>query len=59
LKGLLRTKTDPKDLGAALQTQLGINLSLASLVVQPPAVKGASHGIGHQLGALGVGHGHM
>lgn len=56
LIGLLKTVEDPQDLEARLQTQLGSNLSLMSLAQR--VVKGASHGIGHQLGPLGVGHGH-
>jgi alcohol dehydrogenase class IV len=56
LIGLLKTIEDPQDLDARLQTQIGSNLSLASLAQR--VVKGASHGIGHQLGPLGVGHGH-
>jgi alcohol dehydrogenase class IV len=53
--GLLETKKDPNDLEARLKCQLGSNLSMTGLYEN--VWKGASHGIGHQLGPQGVGHG--
>jgi alcohol dehydrogenase class IV len=55
VNGLLRTKGNPEDLDARLQCQLGSNLSMTLLYLK--VWKGASHGIGHQLGPQGVGHG--
>lgn len=55
LPGLLRTKEAPGDAEPRLQCQLG-----AADVIRPVlrgVPLGASHGIGHQLGPLGVGHG--
>ena len=58
LRGLLRTKTDPSDLDARLQCQLAANHILVMLLYAPEVLlAGGSHGIGHQLGPLGVGHG--
>lgn len=56
LPGLLQTKQDPSDLDARLKTMIGANLAMTALA--EPVMKGASDGIGHQLGPLGVGHGH-
>lgn len=59
LRGLLRSKYDPADLDARLQCQLAANYILVMLLYAPEIMlAGASHGIGHQLGPLGVGHGH-
>lgn len=56
-RGLARTKTDPLDLSARLDCQLGAWLSMSS--VQAGVPKGASHAIGHILGgSFGVAHGH-
>jgi alcohol dehydrogenase class IV len=58
LRGLLRTKNDPSDLEARLQCQLAANYILVMLLYAPEVLlAGGSHGIGHQLGPLGVGHG--
>lgn len=54
--GLLRCKRDVGDLEARLQCQLGVMESIKA-VFQYGVPLGASHGIGHQLGPLGVGHG--
>lgn len=53
LAGLLRTKEQWDDRDARLQTQLVVRTGVTSLANG----MGASHGIGHQLGPLGVGHG--
>ncbi|OTB07947.1 hypothetical protein M426DRAFT_317449 [Hypoxylon sp. CI-4A] len=55
IPGLIRSKQNPKDLEARLKCQLGARdaMGAASLGVS----MGASHGIGHQLGPAGVGHG--
>jgi len=54
--GLLRSKRDAGDLEARLQCQLGV-IEAVKAVFQHGVPLGASHGIGHQLGPLGVGHG--
>ncbi|KAK4174678.1 Dehydroquinate synthase-like protein [Triangularia setosa] len=56
LPNLLRTKKDPGDLEARREEMLGVIEAFRGLTsgVLP---MGASHGIGHQLGPLGVGHG--
>jgi len=54
--GLLRCKHDAGDLEARLQCQLGV-VEAVRAVFQHGVPLGASHGIGHQLGPLGVGHG--
>ncbi|KAK4205552.1 Dehydroquinate synthase-like protein [Triangularia verruculosa] len=56
LPGLLKTKAHPEDLEARRREMLGVVEALKGLTsgVLP---MGASHGIGHQLGPLGVGHG--
>ncbi|KAK4184434.1 Dehydroquinate synthase-like protein [Podospora australis] len=54
LPNLLITNRDPKNLGARKQSMLGVIEAFRGLTKVP---MGASHGIGHQLGPLGVGHG--
>src|SRR5271170_3476438 len=57
IPGLLKTKKDPEDLDAWLQCQLAANyISIMLLFAPDILLVGASHGIGHQLGPLGVGH---
>lgn len=52
------TKRDPQDLESRLQCQLAANYIMVMLLFLPEALMvGASHGIGHMLGPLGVGHG--
>lgn len=53
--GLLQYARDPDDLGAWLVAQLGCNDAMTGLTLMVPC--GATHGIGHKLGPLGVGHG--
>ncbi|KAJ4204157.1 hypothetical protein NW759_014994 [Fusarium solani] len=57
--GLLRLKHNPGDLATRLQCQLASIDAVASITLpKGKAVElGGSHGIGHQLGPLGVGHG--
>ncbi|XXH04950.1 mgpp2cl-1, protein phosphatase 2C-like protein 1 [Hypoxylon texense] len=55
IPGLIKSKQNPKDLEARLQCQLGARDSMSSASQGIPL--GASHGIGHQLGPAGVGHG--
>lgn len=52
---LLVTKKDWTNEKARLDCMLGVNLILIAL--KKRCLPGASHGIGHQLGPLGVGHG--
>ncbi|KAI9036852.1 iron-containing alcohol dehydrogenase [Aspergillus affinis] len=54
---LLRCKRDPNDLEARLSCQLGSVDAMAACTSGEAVQLGASHGIGHQLGPLGVGHG--
>lgn len=54
-KALLRYAQDPDDMAARLDAQLGCNKAMTGLTLFVPC--GASHGIGHNLGPLGVGHG--
>ncbi|KAL5338396.1 alcohol dehydrogenase [Aspergillus crustosus] len=56
--GLVRCRHDPegKDLDARLTCQLGSVDAMAACTSDRVEL-GASHGIGHQLGPLGVGHG--
>jgi maleylacetate reductase len=55
--GLLHTKTDPNDLAARLDCQMGTWLSMGPLASGVPM--GASHGIGYVLGAeFDIPHGH-
>lgn len=53
--GLLRCKQDPHDTEARHLCQMGVIDPMAAIGHGVPM--GASHGIGHQLGPLGVGHG--
>ena len=53
--GLLRCKHDVDDIEARHQCQLGVIEAMKAVGLGVPL--GASHGIGHQLGPLGVGHG--
>ena len=54
--GLLKCKKDPSDLDARFSCQMGVieAMKAGSLHNVP---MGGSHGIGHQLGPMGVGHG--
>lgn len=55
-RSLRATKQEPQDLDARLESQMGVWLASAGLGRVP---WGASHGIGHQLGAVAnVPHGH-
>ncbi|KAI9376724.1 alcohol dehydrogenase [Aspergillus egyptiacus] len=56
--GLVRCRHDPKgeDLDARLSCQLG-SVDAMAACTSGQVELGASHGIGHQLGPLGVGHG--
>lgn len=53
--GLLATKADPGALGPRMRCLLGARDAIGCGLLRVPM--GASHGIGHQLGPLGVGHG--
>ena len=53
--GLLHTKANESDVQARLQCQLGVVDAMVPLHLH--VYPGASHGIGHNLGPLGVGHG--
>lgn len=53
LVGLLKTKSKWNDIDARLQCQLALPASIKAI----HNGMGASHGIGHQLGPMGVGHG--
>ena len=56
-RGLPRVKTDPSDLAARLDCQIGSWLSMGPLASGVPM--GASHGIGYVLGAVfDIPHGH-
>ncbi|KAI1104699.1 putative Fe-containing alcohol dehydrogenase [Jackrogersella minutella] len=55
ISGLIKSKQDPKDLEARLETQLGARDAMSAATSGVPL--GASHGIGHQLGPAGVSHG--
>ena len=55
LPNLLITKNDPGNLEARLSCQLGAKDAISAPLNMAPM--GASHGIGHQLGPLGVGYG--
>lgn len=54
--GLLRCRRDKSDLDARLSCQMGV-IEAVKAVFFHHIPLGASHGIGHQLGPLGVGHG--
>ncbi|KAI7569505.1 hypothetical protein KC317_g3277 [Hortaea werneckii] len=53
--GLLRTKKDWNDEQSRLDCMLGVNRVM--IMLKKGITPGASHGIGHQLGPMGVGHG--
>jgi alcohol dehydrogenase class IV len=55
---LLRTKTDPSLLEPRLEAMIAASKITVKLMYVPRIFSGCSHGIGHQLGPLGVGHGH-
>ncbi|KAI1332588.1 Dehydroquinate synthase-like protein [Xylariaceae sp. FL0255] len=55
VRSLLLYAKDPDDLDARLESQLGCNNAMTGLILM--VLPGASHGIGHNLGPLGVGHG--
>ena len=55
LPGLLKTKREPGALEPRMQCLLGAKEAISTGLLRIPM--GASHGIGHQLGPLGVGHG--
>ncbi|KAF2723410.1 putative Fe-containing alcohol dehydrogenase [Polychaeton citri CBS 116435] len=55
VRSLLVYAKNPNDLSARLESMMGCNDSMTGLNIGVMA--GASHGIGHQLGPLGVGHG--
>lgn len=55
LPALLASKRDPASLQPRMQSFLGAKDAIACGLQRIPM--GASHGIGHQLGPLGVGHG--
>ena len=55
LPGLLKTKKDPETTEPRLLCQLGAIDAISAALLGIPM--GASHGIGHQLGPLGVSHG--
>ncbi|KAI1374944.1 putative Fe-containing alcohol dehydrogenase [Hypoxylon crocopeplum] len=55
IPGLIKSKQNPKDLEARLDCQLGARDAMSACTRGVPL--GASHGIGHQLGPAGVGHG--
>lgn len=52
---LLTTKKDWHNEEARLNCMLGVNA--VTIMLKKSVLPGASHGIGHQLGPLGVGHG--
>ncbi|EXJ86258.1 alcohol dehydrogenase [Capronia coronata CBS 617.96] len=52
---LIRTHRDPGDLDARFESMRGVTEAMSAVSSGVPL--GASHGIGHQLGPLGVGHG--
>ncbi|KAI0406661.1 putative Fe-containing alcohol dehydrogenase [Xylaria palmicola] len=53
--GLIKCKGNPNDVAARLECFLGSRDAMMAVVSGVPM--GASHGIGHQLGPAGVGHG--
>ena len=58
IANLLKTKADPNNLEARLQCQIAANICTFQFLYMPKLMlAGASHGIGHQLGPFGVGHG--
>ena len=54
--GLLKCKKDPSDLNARFSCQMGVIEAMKGTNLNGVTM-GASHGIGHQLGPMGVGHG--
>ena len=56
ITSLLAYARNPADTEARLKSQLGCNDAMTCIVMR--AWVGASHGIGHMLGPLGVNHGH-
>ncbi|KAI0206052.1 Dehydroquinate synthase-like protein [Astrocystis sublimbata] len=56
IRSLLLYAQDPEDLDARLESQVACNDVTICLFYR--IWPGASHGIGHNLGPLGVGHGH-
>lgn len=56
IPALLICKSDPSNAEARHQCQLGVPLAMTFIHIM--VFPGASHGIGHMLGPLGVGHGH-
>ncbi|CAD0108602.1 unnamed protein product [Aureobasidium uvarum] len=56
IPGLLRCKANSRDLDARLACKLGVIDAIGAISVENVPL-GGSHGIGHQLGPLGVGHG--
>ncbi|CZT22971.1 related to Fe-containing alcohol dehydrogenase [Ramularia collo-cygni] len=54
--GLLKCKANGQDVDARMKCQMGV-IEAMKVVFQHGVPMGASHGIGHQLGPLGVGHG--
>ena len=55
IPAILQCKTNPENLEARFQAQLGSIEAMRSVTFKVPM--GASHSIGHQLGPFGVGHG--
>ena len=55
IPGLLLTKENPRDIDARSDCQLGVIDAMVPL--NRKIFPGASHGIGHMLGPMGVGHG--
>ncbi|KAF3019011.1 hypothetical protein E8E14_013106 [Neopestalotiopsis sp. 37M] len=55
IPGLLACKRDKEDTSKRLECQLGVVEAMSACSRGVPL--GASHGIGHQLGPVGVGHG--
>lgn len=56
-KNLLLTVKDPSQLQPRLDCAIAAGDIAGNLLLAPQVSVGASHGIGHQLGPLGVGHG--
>ena len=55
---LLKSKKDPSLLEPRLQAMIAASKITVKLLYVPRIFSGCSHGIGHQLGPLGVAHGH-
>lgn len=58
VKNLLLTAEDPSQLQPRLDCAIAAGEIAGYALLFPKIAVGASHGIGHQLGPLGVGHGH-